>query len=158
VKRNKVLGFRRHRPCWRVGPVTVLALLLATVAGCDDGRPERVAVSGQVLIDGKPLTRGFVRFVPTGARPASGEIAPDGRFTLMTFEPGDGAVTGTHAVSVIAVEQLNDTTRRWHAPKKYADPKTSRLTTTIDGPTDSLLIELTWDGGKPFVETDNESE
>ncbi len=23
---------------------------------------------------------------------------------------------------------------------------------TIDGPTDSLAIELSWDGGKPFVE------
>ena len=75
-----------------------------------------------------------------------------GRFTLTTFENQDGSVTGTHAVSVTAVEPLTQTTQRWHAPKKYADPRTSGLTATIDGPTDSLVIELTWDGGKPFIE------
>ncbi|MBN2022675.1 MAG: hypothetical protein JW809_07755 [Pirellulales bacterium] len=129
------------------------ALLLSASLGCGDGRPERVAVSGQVLIDGKPLGFGFVRVVPGNARAAHGEIGPDGRFTLTTFEASDGAVRGTHPVAVHAGEHLSETKIRWHAPKKYADAKTSGLTVTIDGSTDAIApIELTWGGGKPFVE------
>jgi len=127
-------------------------LAVAATVGCGDGRPRRVPVSGQVLIDGQPLTYGYVRVIPIDARPATAQIGPDGRFMLKTFEDGDGAVLGTHPVTVSANEYLSETSQRWHAPKKYADPGTSGLTATIDGPTDSLVINLTWDGGKPFVE------
>jgi hypothetical protein len=118
--------------------------------GCGGGRPKRVPVSGRVLIDGQPLTYGFIRLVPQNARPASAEIGPDGRFTLKTFEDGDGAVLGTHIVTIAANEYVSETVQRWHAPKKYADPATSGLTTTITGPTNSLVIPLSWNGGKPF--------
>lgn len=130
-----------------------IVVLLAMIAGCGDGRPKRVPVSGQVLIDGKPLTLGFIRLTPNDTRPACGEIGPDGRFSLKTFEPGDGAVLGSHKVSIVAIEPLDATRQRWHVPKKYTDPETSGLTTIIDRPTDSLLIEISWDGGKPFVES-----
>lgn len=140
------------RSAWTTSAAAVMAIV-ATAAGCGDGRPARVPVSGQVLIDGAPLSHGFIRLAPAGARPATAEIGPDGRFTLKTFEPGDGAVLGTHPVAIFGAEQLSPSKQRWHAPKKYANAKTSGLTATIDGPTDSLLIELTWDGGKPFVET-----
>jgi hypothetical protein len=111
-----------------------------------------VPVSGQVLIDGKPLSFGAIRVIPEGARPAVGKIGPDGRFVLTTFDEGDGTVTGQHRVAVVAAEQTSPTTQRWHAPKRYAQPTTSGKTVTIDGPTDSLTIELSWGGGKPFVE------
>lgn len=127
-------------------------ILLMFASGCGDGRPKRVPVSGQVLIDGKPLTHGFISVVPVGARPASGSIGPDGRFILTTYEGGDGVVLGTHQVSVMAGEVLSETATRWHAPKKYSDTQTSGLSAPIDGPTDSLVFNLTWDGGKPFVE------
>lgn len=140
---------RRHRLLRRA---TLLALGLVCVSGCGDGRPKRVPVSGQVLVDGKPLPYGFVQVVPEGARPAAGAVGPDGRFTLTTFEPGDGAVLGIHPVMVTAAEMISTTTQRWHAPKKYADVATSGLAVTIDAPTDSLLIQLSWDGGKPFDE------
>ena len=129
--------------------LTTVFLLLP---GCGDGRPRRVPVSGVVLIDGKPLTCGFVRFHPQGGRPATGEIDEQGHFTLSCFEDNDGVVPGTHPVSVSAFEAVNSRATRWHAPKKYVSPKTSGLTQTIEGPTDSVKIELTWDGGKPFVE------
>ena len=131
---------------------TVAALAAATLAGCGDGRPKRVPVSGTVLIDGQPLTYGFVRFLPKGARPATAQIDKDGHFSLSCFGDEDGVVEGTHAVVVIAAEQLGGNAQRWHAPKKYADPTTSGLTRTIDGPTDSLKVELTWSGAKPFIE------
>jgi hypothetical protein len=114
-----------------------------------------VPVSGQVLVDGKPLTHGFIQLMPKGARASSGKIGPDGRFTLSCFEDGDGAVEGAHVVTVAAFEEMGPKAQRWHAPKRYADPATSGLTQTIDGPTDSLKVELTWSGWpgpKPFVE------
>jgi hypothetical protein len=57
-----------------------------------------------------------------------------------------------HQVEVDASESLSSTKVKWHAPKKYFRYTTSGLTQKIGESTDSLVIELTWDGGKPFVE------
>ena len=123
------------------------------VVGCGDGRPERLVVSGQVLIDGQPLTYGYVRFVPKGARPSSSMLDENGRFTLTCYGDEDGVVPGVHRVEVNAGESLSGTKRFWHAPKKYAGFRTSPLTQEITESTDSLVINLTWDGGKPFTES-----
>jgi hypothetical protein len=133
------------------GLAAVSTCVLATV-GCSDGRPERVPVSGTVLIDGKPLTKGSIMVIPSGQRPAGGSIGPDGRFMLSCYEINDGVVPGTHAVTVQATEHISERETRWLTPKKYGDAKASGLTVTIDGPTDDLKIELTWDGKQPFVE------
>ena len=122
------------------------------LAGCGDERPERVAVAGQVFIDGKPLTCGTVMLVPAGARPSVGAIDPQGRFTLTCFEGQDGAVVGRHPVQVTANKDVDANTIRWFAPKKYANYRTSGLVADIEGPTDSIRIDLTWDGGAPFTE------
>ena len=136
----------------RLAPL--IALALAATGGCDDGRPTRVPVSGTVWIDGQPLSRGAVRFKPAEGRVATGEIGPNGSFKLSTYEPGDGAVTGIHEVTVHASEELDDNSIRWYVPKKYQRAATSELTQTIDGPTDNLVIELTWDGKPgPLVES-----
>jgi len=125
----------------------VACLLLPLLSGCGDGRPERVPVSGTVTIDGEPVTAGYIRLIPPDARPAGGDIGPDGSFTLTTFEPNDGAVTGEHVVTVIAMESRdNGTIMRFQVPAKYSDPSTSDLTVNISEPTDSLPIELTWEG------------
>jgi hypothetical protein len=47
---------------------------------------------------------------------------------------------------------VKPTLMRWEAPKKYQDQTTSELTEEITGPTDKVIIELKWDGGKPFDE------
>jgi len=60
-----------------------------------------VPVKGSVLYKGKALTGGTVRFEPEdGGREASGNIEPDGTFTLTTFKAADGAVAGKHRVAV----------------------------------------------------------
>jgi hypothetical protein len=114
------------------------------LTGCSD-RPRRVPVSGQVLVDGQPVTAGFVRVIPIDARPACGSIGPDGRFTLTTFEDSDGCVPGTHKVTVSAFQQTGSGVR-WLAPRRYCEPGSSDLIAKIEDPTDSLKIELTWAG------------
>src|SRR5262245_26676316 len=94
--------------------VVLVALWICTV-GCGDGRPARVPVSGKVLIDGQPLKVGYIRFVPTGTRASGGSIDAKGRFTLMCFDPADGAVPGKHQVEVLASENLSRTQTKWHA-------------------------------------------
>jgi hypothetical protein len=126
--------------------------MAAAVIGCGDGRPERLPVSGQVLIDGQPLTYGYIRFVPEGARPSGGKLDEQGRFTLSCYGENDGIIPGVHRVEVDASESISSKKIKWHTPKKYFRYTTSGLEQTITEPTDSLVIELTWDGGKPFVE------
>jgi hypothetical protein len=132
--------------------VSLSACVLTTSIGCGDGRPRRVRVSGQVLIDGEPLGVGNIRVVPSDARAATGTIGSDGRFTLTTFEKDDGCVPGMHPVVITAFETISAGAIRWMAPPQYRDLDTSELTATIDKETDSLLIELTWNGGKPFIQ------
>lgn len=134
---------------------SVLFLSIATAvlitAGCNRG-PKLVKVSGRVLIDGKPLEKGFVQVIPKDQRAATGQIDKEGRYTLTTFEAGDGCVLGTHEVTVLANESRGPTALHWFAPKKYSEPNTSGLTLEIKEETDSADINLTWDGGKPFTE------
>jgi hypothetical protein len=129
-----------------------LAMGLAVGVGCGDGRPARVPVVGHVLIDRQPLAGAYVRFVPSNARPSIAKTDADGRFQLGCFAKDDGAVRGTHRVAVIGRQEINGNTLRWFAPKKYAEESTSGLQYEIDKPIDDLKIELTWDGGKPFIE------
>jgi len=158
----------------------VAPALAAMVAGCGEGRPDRVPVSGQVYVDGQPLKLSgevvvagrrhsldvprmenggiwaWVRVQPKNATEASGEIDNDGRFTLTMFEDeggGDGCVVGEHPVSVIVFKQINNSQKLYLVPQKYRDPAKSGLTVKIDGPTDDLRIKLSWEGGRPFIET-----
>jgi hypothetical protein len=129
-----------------------LAVLLAVIAAGCDSRPTRVPVVGKVLIDGQPLTKGFVTVVPTDGRAATGQIQPDGTFRLTTFDENDGCLPGTHAVTVVANEQITPTRMKWLAPKKYADVGTSDKTVMIDKSKADVTIELSWEGGRPFIE------
>jgi hypothetical protein len=142
----------------RITPVPkalVLVAVFGACLGCRAKHPGLVPVSGTVTIDGQPLTMGEVRILATNHRPAIGRIKSDGSFTLSCFDLNDGAPTGKHRATVTAVEAIDEHSRRWHAPMKYASKLDSDLWVTIDGPTDALKIELTWAGSKqsgPFVE------
>lgn len=137
---------RRRHTATRIANL-LLASLVVIAIGCGDGRPKRVPVSGQVLIDGAPVKGGSIQFVPEGARPSSSDLDGEGRFTLRCFEKDDGAVTGTHRVKM-AARAMEGEKLRWYAPQKYADIDKSGLTVEITEPTDSLVIELTWKGSK----------
>ena len=102
-----------------------------------------------VLIDGKPLHKGNITFVPEGGRPSAAKIESDGRFELRCFDDDDGALLGTHRVAVSAKDIISETNIKWHAPAEYSDYQTSGLTVEVTEAVDDLVIELTWDGKKP---------
>jgi hypothetical protein len=137
----------------RFGLVVWLCFNIVAVAGCGDGRPERVPVSGVVLIDGQPLTRGNVKFVPVNGRPSVGKIGEDGQFQLTCYDGTDGAILGTHRVQVAASRVISDSKIEWFAPRSYADFRTSGLEVEVDKPRNDMKIELTWGERKgPYIE------
>lgn len=79
----------------------VAALLCGCVTGCYRGDPDRVAVAGVVEVDGAPLGKGTVRFLPS-----SGSVGPvvvagveQGKFSV----PRDkGPLTGDYRLEVAA--------------------------------------------------------
>lgn len=132
--------------------VLIASCVVAACLGCGDERPTRVPVSGKVTIDGQPLQFGSVLFKIEGGRSAGASLDKEGRYQLTTYEPGDGVMVGDYQVAITGNEAIGETAAKWHAPKKYKDATTSGLTATVDGPRDDLNFELTWEGGKPFVE------
>lgn len=116
--------------------------------GCWRSGPKVVPVSGQVLIDGEPVADASLQFIPAGTRPARGQTDAQGRFTLTTFQEGDGCVPGEHRVVVVAITNPSATEEVLHVPERYMDAESTDFTATIDKATDDLKIELTWGGKK----------
>jgi hypothetical protein len=77
---------------------SLLLLVLAGFAGCSNG-PRRAAVSGSVLVDGKPLERGVINFLPAqGSQgPGAGTGITDGTFEL---DATHGAIVGPCRVEI----------------------------------------------------------
>ncbi len=88
----------------------VWLLSLVALQGCgDSGEYEVVRVGGIVTCQGKPVANATVNFSPKASpdRPAQnpGKLAlgitdAQGRFQLTTYENNDGAIIGTHTVTL----------------------------------------------------------
>ncbi|MBX6311353.1 MAG: hypothetical protein IRY99_00290 [Isosphaeraceae bacterium] len=142
-----------------VAPLTpwIAALLVATFSGCgsDDGIGKRYPISGHVTLQGKPLARGNINFIPEDpkqGRPAGGMIQ-DGQYrSVSTQTPGDGILPGRYRVTISAVEDVDYSGAQAASgpgamdqalaaqvaakakslvPPKYASPATSGLSVEI---------------------------
>ncbi|WP_254508822.1 hypothetical protein [Anatilimnocola floriformis] len=122
---------------------------LGVLAGCQE-RP--IPIAGTVYIDGQPVQGGHIRVIPAHTRSAQAMIDKEGKFRLYTRTVDDGVFAGEHPIEIVSTERL-PRGNRWLIPKKYSDVNTSGLTIKVDKPTSDLRIDLTWDGGKPFVES-----
>jgi hypothetical protein len=98
---------------------------------------------GTVTLDGKPLDKGTILFVPSRGRASSGEIRSDGTFTLSTYGVDDGAIVGDNKVAVfIAMDSEQEGEHASPIPQRYASPSTSGLTFKVkpDQANDFLVI------------------
>lgn len=127
------------------GTAAVAGVLIASMlAGCSRYRedewsrqwPPRFPTSGVVTLDGAPVVEAIVTFSITRpdrdnkAFTAVGMTDPQGRFVLRTFRPGDGAVEGTHAVT-ISKSSMDKGTLVNEIPARYARFETSGLTADV---------------------------
>jgi hypothetical protein len=141
----------------------VACFVIACLPGCGDEadrwteqRPEVHPVSGVVMFNGERLAEAQVFFRPMGGgKPAYGVTDQKGRFELQTFEPEDGAVEGTHQVSVRKVEllepeqpvnpegELPPLREKSLIPRRYSDFETSGLQAQVtEGGENSFTFEL----------------
>ncbi len=108
-------------------------------AGCSkQGKMETAPVSGKVTYRGKAVPTGTVMFVPGEGPAATGEIGSDGSYKLTTFSPGDGAVIGTHKVTITALQGMGDALPEQRSatppplvPAKYLNGETSGLVAEV---------------------------
>ena len=148
----------------RLGLCGLLGSLLWSISGCgDDGFGRRYRVSGRVTRQGQPLTKGTVNYLPVDAQtghPATGEIQPDGTYTLTTKDPGDGALVGDYRVTINLVEvddsrlekmpggiprldQPNKVQVKSLVPPKFSDPGQTGLKAKVESHSNTVDLDLT---------------
>lgn len=117
-----------------------IAMALGLLAGCgrDSSQMETVAVSGVVTFKGQPLSGATLFFVPDKGPRAQAESDKDGKFRVMTYRPGDGAVPGDFKITV-AKYVPDPATANTHTPgsinevpEKYNNPTSSGLTAKVE--------------------------
>jgi hypothetical protein len=112
----------------------------AVVAGCAErpDLPPTARVSGTVTLDGQPLPRGTVQFVPDTAQGTEGPsgvgyIDEEGHFEITTAGV-QGAIIGHHKISVKAEADYDQTQISMGPsliPRRYNNPDTSELTAEV---------------------------
>lgn len=119
-------------------------LILGLFVGCGD--TNYATVSGTVTLDGQPVPRGMVQFVPVNDMPtATGEIGPNGEYRLMSAEK-TGAYVGKHRVRVEARAVPKDERDSFPAsliPERYNSEETSKLEFEVTPGSNNIDIKLT---------------
>jgi len=134
-----------------IGICFVLFICLLVTRGC--GGPEnplgRLAVSGEVTLNGEPLDRGTIEFVPQAYKSpvTTGALIIDGRFNIPTLK---GLPAGIYTVRIYATEEVSTckTTKypeeqgpipKERIPKEYNDESNLVFTVKSD---DSNYMEF----------------
>lgn len=100
--------------------LVVCLFSLAGLVGCGSGSEiDTVPVTGKVTLDGDPVEGATVTFVPDipKGHTAVGRTNRGGAYTLMTMEPGDGALPGSYRITV---RKTSDSVA---ATTEYANPE-----------------------------------
>jgi hypothetical protein len=122
--------------------ISLAALLLVACAGCGappDVNSQLIPVKGKVTYKGKALTSGSVTFEPEAGRAAHAEIKPDGTYEISTFKAGDGAVLGSHKVSIVGSTGKGNANA---LPAKYKFPSSSKLETDVSADKTDYSFDL----------------
>jgi hypothetical protein len=125
----------RRRSAGLSGLVVALGLGLS---GCGhrDALPvlQVYEVKGKILLaDGKPLSGGWVYFVPKGDLTVtpSAEIGPDGTFSVVTGGSGQGAPPGDYKLRIDTPQFHAAKNQKPLVPQKYTDEDSSNLVVTV---------------------------
>ena len=114
--------------------------------GTSGDLPGTAPVTGTVTYNGDPVPNAHVMFYPEdGEKPAVGTTDESGKYTLTTFNEGDGAIPGTHTVTVTAYDNSSEgVSMNSLVPDKYGIQTSSPLKVTVkDGDMNEIPLELT---------------
>jgi hypothetical protein len=133
---------------WAAAVAVAVAAAVAAV-GCDrggDGLP-RESVSGKVTLDGRPLDRGEITFVPTGGDgpPVGGEIQ-DGTYAIRR---ADGPVPGPHRVAIFSAKPTGKKIPDEADPSILYDERAETIPDRYNARSD-LAAEVKAGGGNTF--------
>ena len=128
----------------RVLFVAMLAAFGLSLSGCGPKYPETFPVAGTVTLDGKPVAGAAVVFTPEEGQQATGTTDDSGRFELSTFQLGDGALPGTHRVTVAKTTTDPDDEVKliFIIPQKYGNLQTSDLTCDVQAEMGPVQYDL----------------
>lgn len=143
------------------------ALLMVIGAGCAPAAPPKpmtVPASGKVMYKGQPVSGASVAFLGDGKIvPALAKTNSEGRFTLTTTDPGDGAVPGLHQVTVTkivntaqpaaatGVASMEDAAKQAAAPPKDSGPESLLPDKYSKAATSGLSFEVKATGTNDFT-------
>jgi hypothetical protein len=154
--------------------LVLVGIALGMTIGCGPPvvvRPATFQVTGTVTLDGSPVEGAAVSFVPApGGTAAAGTTDASGKYTLTTFEGGDGALPGEYSVKIAKYEggpvatgtasegdegmmtaeydaqaqgqETDDAGPKNLLPEKYNDESTSELKATVTEGTNSFDFVL----------------
>jgi hypothetical protein len=137
----------------------VAGLVVSLTGGCGS-KDGLVPVAGVVELDGAPLERSAVTFVPLDGTAGPGGMAitdASGRFVVYSAQGKKGMAAGSYKVTVSRREPKTpvvegsaviDTDLVEQVPGTYSDPEKTELTATI-GPKGDGELRFTLTGGKP---------
>lgn len=125
-----------------------LAVGLLNQVGCNNGRKTYQVAGHARYKDGSPITGGVraIRLEPTESstaeirKSASGDIAPDGSFTMFTRKPGDGVIPGEYAVTFTVLDKPMG--GKSLILSKYGSPTDTPFEISVDGDKTDLIFEL----------------
>lgn len=141
----------------RLGLVVLLGIAILVCPGCGKqkrkDRPETVPVTGVVTYKGQPVDGARLAFM-ADSQEVQGGVAlagPDGKFSAMTFEPGDGLMPGSFTVTVVKMvggelTEASDappTPVKNVLPDKYSRRETSPLKVEVKkGEANNFTLDL----------------
>jgi hypothetical protein len=144
--------------------VWLLAGILVTTLGCGPSgpaRPKTYPVTGVVTYKGEPVAGANLNFqLADGSGYAMAITDASGKYSLQTFEPGDGAVPGEYHVGItkydqsVVVDEMSDedyvppeeqgpvASTGNQLPAKYSVPQTSGLVASVKEEPNTFNFDL----------------
>ena len=135
-------------------------LFVLLLIGCQGGGskyPPTEMVDGTILLDGAPIPKASITFIPSGGdgEIASGFSDEQGKFVISSQNgaPGKGAKIGEYRVTVSQAEvtytpsptdpEAGTTTAKELLPKVYQDKEKTPLSVSIQKGKNNIKLELT---------------
>lgn len=107
------------------------------LSGC--GAPNMAPVKGRVVFNGQPVADASLTFAPQGeegqketGKPGTGYTDENGDFELSTFKKYDGALIGTHSVTVMLPDTHPLKCQRWKQLAVEVKPGSNEFTIEMD--------------------------